>query len=158
MDNVIVNQIMQNLNITIVVALLIAGAIFKHWISWVNNKYIPIILIGLGIILSIVLQLPIHDGASVVMYIVQGMASGIAASVLHDKGKDIIQELFNKEEITKNVEDRVNSEVSKQLERLASIDFTDVDKKIDAEMGDKPDDEDKKTVDISKEINDITND
>ena len=117
MDNVIVNQIMQNLNITIVVALLIVGAIFKHWISWVNNKYIPIILIGLGIILSIVLQLPIHDGASVVMYIIQGMASGIAASVLHDKGKDIIQELFNKEEITKNVEDRVNSEAVRKISK-----------------------------------------
>lgn len=157
MENVIVSQITQNIDITIVVVLLIVGAIFKHWISWVDNKYIPVILIGLGMILAIVLQLPIHDGAAVVVCIIKGLASGIAATVLHDKGKDIIQELFNKEEIAKNVEDRVNDEVNKQLEKLASIDFTDVDKKIDAEMGDKTE-EDQQTVDISKEINDITND
>lgn len=155
MENVIVSQITKNIDITLVVVLLVVGAIFKHWITWVENKYIPVILIGLGIVLAIILQLPIHDGSAVVMCLVQGMASGIAASILHDKGKDIIKELFDKEEISKNVEDKVNDEVTKQLEKLASIDFSDVDEKIDAEMGDKVDTE---TVDISKEINDITND
>lgn len=145
METVIVNQITQNINITIVVLLLIIGAIFKHWIKWVDNKYIPVILIGLGVVLTIIFHCPIESGALVIGYLIEGAASGIAATIVHSKGKDIIQELFDKDTVIKNVEDEVDDVINKKLEELGSIDFSDIDEQIDKEMGDT-------YVDLSKEI------
>lgn len=145
MDTVIINQITQNINITIVVLLLIVGAIFKHWIKWVDNKYIPVILIGLGVVLTIIFHFPIKNGALIIGYLIEGAASGIAATIVHSKGKDIIQDLFDKDTVIKNVEDEVDDVVNKKLEELGSIDFSDIDKQIDKEMGDN-------YVDLSNEI------
>lgn len=155
MDNVVASWITQNINITIVIILLIIGAVFKHWITAVPNKYIPVILLPLGIILAILFHLPITNSGFVFGYIVEGIASAVAAMVTHSKGKDIIQELFNKDTFTKNVEDKVDDKVQEELEKLASVDFSDVDEKIDAEMGDKSEDA---SVDISDAINEVTKD
>lgn len=155
MDNVIVTWITQNINITIVVILLLIGAVFKHWITAVPNKYIPVILLLLGIILAILFHLPITNSGLIFGYIVEGIASAVAAMVTHSKGKDIIQDLFNKDTFTKNVEDKVDDKVQEELEKLASVDFSDVDEKINAEMGDDPTDA---NVDISDAINEVTKD
>lgn len=155
MDNVIASWITQNINITIVIILLVIGAVFKHWIKAVPNKYIPVILLPLGIILAILFHLPITNSGLIFGYIIEGIASAVAAMVTHSKGKDIIQELFNKDTFTKNVESRVDDKVQEELEKLASVDFSDVDEKINEEMGDKSEDA---SVDISDAINEVTKD
>ena len=155
MDNVIATWITQNINITIVVILLLIGAVFKHWITTVPNKYIPVILLPLGIILAILFHLPITNSGLIFGYIVEGIASAVAAMVTHSKGKDIIQDLFDKDTFTKNIEDKVDDKVQEELEKLASVDFSDVDEKINAEMGDDPTDA---NVDISDAINEVSKD
>ena len=75
--------------------------------------------------------------------------------IVHSKGKDIIQELFNKDTFTKNIEGKVDDKVQEELEKLASVDFSDVDKKINEEMGDKSEDS---NVDISDAINEVIKD
>lgn len=155
MDNVIATWITQNINITIIVILLLVGGVFKHWITAVPNKYIPVILLPLGIILAILFHLPITDSGLVFGYIVEGIASAIAAMVTQSKGKDIIQDLFGNDNFSKNVEDKVDDKVQEELGKLASIDFTDVDKAIDEEVGEKTTDD---SVDISDAINEVTRD
>ena len=74
MDNVIATWITQNINITIIVILLLVGGVFKHWIAAVPNKYIPVIILPLGIILAILFHLPITDSGLIFGYIVEGIA------------------------------------------------------------------------------------
>ena len=155
MDNVIASWVTQNINTTIVVILLLIGAVFKHWIKAVPNKYIPVILLPFGVILAILFHLPITNSALIFGYIVEGIASAVAAMIVHSKGKDIIQELFNKDTFTKNIEGKVDDKVQEELEKLASVDFSDVDKKINEEMGDQSEDS---NVDISDAINEVIKD
>lgn len=152
MENVIITQITNNINITIVVLLLIIGAIFKHWITFVDNKYIPVILCGLGVVFTIIFHLPISNGAIVISYLIEGVASGIAATIVHSKGKDIIAELMDKDRIVENVEEEVDKVVQDQLNKLASIDFSNVDEEIAKEMGEDVEEE-SDTVDISDTFN-----
>lgn len=150
MENVIISQITGNINITIVVVLLVIGAIIKHWMSFVPNKYIPVILCALGVVLTFIFHLPIEVvGASIIAYVMEGLASGIAATIVHSKGKDIIAELFDKDRIIENVEDEVDKAVQDQLNKLASIDFSNVDEEIAKEMGEELPDSDDGLVDIS---------
>lgn len=149
MESVIISQITNNINITIVVLLLIIGAVFKHWITFVDNKYIPVILCGLGVVFTIIFHLPIANGALVISYLIEGVASGIAATIVHSKGKDIIAELLDKDRIVANVEDEVDKVVQDQLNKLASIDFTNVDEEIEKEMNSDSSTSDVDTVDIS---------
>lgn len=148
MESVIISQITNNINITIVVLLLIIGAVFKHWITFVDNKYIPVILCGLGVVFTIIFHLPISNGALIISYLIEGVASGIAATIVHSKGKDIIAELMDKDRIVANVEDEVDKVVQDQLNKLASIDFSNVDEEIEKEMGNDCSPEED-TVDIS---------
>lgn len=155
MENVIISQITSNLNITIVVLLLIVGAVFKHWITVVDNKYIPIILCGLGIVFTLIFHLPIEVnstlGVSIVSFIIEGIASGIAATIVHSKGKDIIAELWDKDRIIENVESDVDKAVQEQLDKLASIDFSNIDEEIAKEMGEELEHtESENMVDISE--------
>ena len=55
MDNVVATWITQNINIVIVVLLLLIGGVFKHWIQAVPNKYIPVILLPVGIVLGMLI-------------------------------------------------------------------------------------------------------
>lgn len=151
MESVIITQITNNINITIVVLLLIIGAVFKHWITFVDNKYIPVILCGLGVIFTIIFHFPISNGALIISYLIEGVASGIAATIVHSKGKDIIAELMDKDRIVENVEDEVDRVVQDQLNKLASIDFSNVDEEIAKEMGESV--EEDNTVDISDTFN-----
>lgn len=155
MENVIISQITSNINITIVVLLLIVGAVFKHWITVVDNKYIPVILCGLGIVFTVIFHLPIEVnstlGISIINFIIEGVASGIAATIVHSKGKDIIAELWDKDRIIENVETEVDKAVQDQLDKLASIDFTNIDEEIAKEMGEEPErSESENMVDISE--------
>lgn len=155
MENVIISQITSNINITIVVLLLIVGAVFKHWITAVDNKYIPVILCGLGIVFTVIFHLPIEVnstlGISIINFIIEGVASGIAATIVHSKGKDIIAELWDKDRIIENVETEVDKAVQDQLDKLASIDFTNIDEEIAKEMGEEPErTEYENMVDISE--------
>lgn len=151
MESVIITQITNNINITIVVLLLIIGAVFKHWITFVDNKYIPVILCGLGVVFTIIFHFPISNGALIISYLIEGVASGIAATIVHSKGKDIIAELMDKDRIVENVEDEVDRVVQDQLNKLASIDFSNVDEEIAKEMGESV--EEDNTVDISDTFN-----
>lgn len=156
MENVIISQITQNVNITIVVLLLIIGAVFKHWITMVENKYIPVILCVLGVVFTFIFHLPIAVdttfGAVVIAYIVEGIATGIAATIVHSKGKDIIADLFNKETFADTVEDGVDKYVQEQLEKLGEIDFSKLDNniKMEEQTEDKQEEE---LVDLTEAIN-----
>lgn len=155
MENVIISQITQNVNITIVVLLLIIGAVFKHWITMVENKYIPVILCVLGVVFTFIFHLPITVdatlGAVIIAYIVEGIATGIAATIVHSKGKDIIADLFDKETFADNIEDGVDKIVQEQLEKLGNIDFTQLDKNIEEEVTTEEKKEEN-LVDISEAI------
>lgn len=73
------------MNIVVVLACMLVGYIAKHWISDVENKWIPTIVCVLGIILQFVI-----DGPSVENFVVGGI-SGLASTGLHQLFKSYIE-------------------------------------------------------------------
>lgn len=76
---------MDYMNIVVVLACLLVGYIAKHWVSDVDNKWIPTIVCLLGIILQFVIA-----GVSVENFVVGGI-SGLASTGLHQLFKSYIE-------------------------------------------------------------------
>lgn len=72
------------MNIVVVLACMLVGYIAKHWISDVDNKWIPTIVCLLGIILQFVIA-----GVSVENFVIGGI-SGLASTGLHQLFKSYI--------------------------------------------------------------------
>lgn len=66
---------------------LCVGYVVKKWVKDVDNKYIPTINAVLGVILAIVMNLHSID----VGVILGGLASGLAATGMHQAFKQIIE-------------------------------------------------------------------
>ena len=66
---------------------LCVGYVVKKWVKDVDNKYIPTINAVLGVILAIVMNLHSID----VSVILCGLASGLAATGMHQAFKQIIE-------------------------------------------------------------------
>lgn len=75
---------MDYMNIVVVLACLLVGYIAKHWISDVDNKWIPTIVCLLGIVLQFVIA-----GVSVENFVIGGI-SGLASTGLHQLFKSYI--------------------------------------------------------------------
>lgn len=76
---------MDYMNIVVVLACLLVGYIAKHWVSDVDNKWIPTIVCLLGIILQFVIA-----GVSVENFVIGGI-SGLASTGLHQLFKSYIE-------------------------------------------------------------------
>lgn len=96
MDTVISNTILggQGLfSIAVVLACFVVGYVLKHYTK-VPNRYIPLIMIGLGIILNVLLNIPVKNidpetGEEIqaeitIVTILIGAISGLASSGLYE--------------------------------------------------------------------------
>ena len=72
-------------NVVVVLACMLVGYILKHWISDVDNKWIPTIVCVLGIVLQFVIA-----GTSVDNFVIGGI-SGLASTGLHQMFKSYIE-------------------------------------------------------------------
>lgn len=75
---------MDYMNIVVVLACLLVGYIAKHWISDVDNKWIPTVVCVLGIVLQFTIA-----GVSVENFVIGGI-SGLASTGLHQLFKSYI--------------------------------------------------------------------
>jgi hypothetical protein len=71
------------------------GALLKHCCAKIDNKYIPVFLIGAGIVVALVMHYPFDVKEYLLTYLIEGFASGFAATIVHQKGKDIFSALLN---------------------------------------------------------------
>ena len=76
---------MDYMNIVVVLACLLVGYIAKHWVSDVDNKWIPTIVCILGIVLQFVIA-----GVSVENFVIGGI-SGLGSTGLHQLFKSYIE-------------------------------------------------------------------
>lgn len=65
---------------------LVVGYILKHWIEDVDNKIIPTVCAGVGLILAMWINYPTIDAEVVLM----GLASGLASTGLHQAFKQFM--------------------------------------------------------------------
>lgn len=72
-------------NVVVVLACMLVGYVAKHWISDVDNKWIPTIVCVLGVTLQFVIA-----GASVENFVIGGI-SGLASTGLHQLLKSYIE-------------------------------------------------------------------
>lgn len=78
-----------SINIALVIILLAMGYILKAKIKAVKNSDIPVYLIVIGVIISILMEIPFSGKIDMIDIIVRGIASAIAASIVYDKYKDV---------------------------------------------------------------------
>lgn len=71
--------------LTVVVACLVAGYIIKKWIKDVDNKYIPTILVALGLVLNLFVS-----GFSIESAVF-GAVMGLASTGFHQAFKQYIE-------------------------------------------------------------------
>lgn len=65
---------------------LVVGYIFKHWVKDVDNKWIPTMCAGLGMVLSIWMNWVVTPEV-----ILTGLASGLASTGLHEAYKQLVK-------------------------------------------------------------------
>lgn len=70
----------------VVAACLVFGYIIKKWVKDVDNKWIPTILAGLGVVFAILIQQDVS-----VEIVVCGAFSGLISTGLHQAFKQLIQ-------------------------------------------------------------------
>ena len=79
----------ESINIALVIILLAIGYILKAKVKAVKNSDIPVYLIVIGVIISILMEIPFTSGVDPITMVVRGIASAIAASIVYDKYKDV---------------------------------------------------------------------
>lgn len=89
----VVSVTLAGVNVTLVVVLIGIGALLKHAIKALDNQYIPVILTLVSIILVIVMNIPFNPQTHLLTYLVEGFASALIATIVHEKGKDIFTSL-----------------------------------------------------------------
>lgn len=78
-----------SINVALVIILLAIGYILKAKIKAVKNSDIPVYLIVIGVVISILMEIPFSGKVDLINIIVRGIASAIAASIVYDKYKDV---------------------------------------------------------------------
>ena len=94
-NEAVLQQIMEvlekNVNITIVLFCLVIGAVIKHFVTKLDNTYIPLILLVSGIVFSIILAIPTGElKTDTVNVIITGIASAVASIGIHQTGKTLM--------------------------------------------------------------------
>lgn len=93
----IINTTLGSINISLVIVLLGIGAILKHAIKSLDNNVIPIVMIVLGVIIVLFMNAPFDPQKMLLQYLVQGIASGYCAIIVHGKSKEIYHDFIGKD-------------------------------------------------------------
>ena len=78
----------QNINIGVVILCLAIGFILKHVITGINNNWIPVILLVLGIIFAVIFDFS-NIKTNTLNILITGIASGGIAIGIHQTGKTL---------------------------------------------------------------------
>lgn len=72
-------------SIAVILACFVIGYVIKHY-THIANNYIPLILIGMGIIINTLLNLPVteEDSGVTMLTVLAGAVSGLASSGLYE--------------------------------------------------------------------------
>ena len=93
-----------SINISLVIVLVGIGWVLKHLVPKLDNQYIPVALMCIGIVLVIALNVPFNAQEELLSLLVQGIASGFVAVMVHKGGKSIIGDLSS---VTKAITEEV---------------------------------------------------
>ncbi len=80
-------------NIPLIIVLMFIGHALKHYVKKLDNATIPIWLGVIGIVLSILMQVPFNPQEKLLTVLVQGIVCAVLATILFDKFKDIQQDI-----------------------------------------------------------------
>lgn len=78
-------------NIPLIIVLMFIGYALKHYVKKLDNATIPIWLGIIGIVLSVLMQVPFNPQEKLLTVLVQGIVCAVLATILFDKFKDIQQ-------------------------------------------------------------------
>lgn len=78
-------------NIPLIIVLMFIGYALKHYVKKLDNATIPIWLGVVGIVLSVLMQVPFNPQEKLLTVLVQGIVCAVLATILFDKVKDIKQ-------------------------------------------------------------------
>lgn len=78
-------------NIPLIIVLMFIGYVLKHYVKKLDNATIPIWLGVIGIVLSVLMQVPFNPQEKLLIVLVQGIVCAFLATILFDKIKDIQQ-------------------------------------------------------------------
>lgn len=96
MVNDVIQQIVDlasmNINVALIIVLLAVGFFIKHVLP-VDNKYIPIILGIVAIILVVLMNIPFNPQKELITLLIEAIVSTFFASIIQSKGKDIMEGL-----------------------------------------------------------------
>lgn len=82
------------INLVVLGICLCLGYVIKKSLTFVNNKYIPLIMLVTGTIINILMNYPNVDP----LIILGGMISGLASTGMYEAMKSLIEKNENKEE------------------------------------------------------------
>lgn len=82
------------INLVVLGICLCLGYVIKKSLTFVNNRYIPLIMLVTGTIINIFMNYPNVDP----MIILGGMISGLASTGMYEAMKSLIEKDGNKEE------------------------------------------------------------
>lgn len=80
------NVLLEFINIIVLGICLCVGYVIKNSLSFIPNKYIPLIMLILGVILNIIFNIPNITGEVVLT----GMISGLASTGLYEMFKNLL--------------------------------------------------------------------
>lgn len=80
------NVLLEFINIIVLGICLCVGYVIKNSLSFIPNKYIPLIMLILGVILNIIFNIPNITGE----IILTGMISGLASTGLYEMFKNLL--------------------------------------------------------------------
>lgn len=80
------NVLLEFINIIVLGICLCVGYVIKNSLSFIPNKYIPLIMLVLGVILNIIFNIPNITGE----IILTGMISGLASTGLYEMFKNLL--------------------------------------------------------------------
>lgn len=80
------NVLLEFINVIVLGICLCVGYVIKNSLSFIPNKYIPLIMLILGVILNIIFNIPNITGE----IILTGMISGLASTGLYEMFKNLL--------------------------------------------------------------------
>lgn len=80
------NVLLEFINVIVLGICLCVGYVIKNSLSFIPNKYIPLIMLILGVILNIIFNIPNITGEVVLT----GMISGLASTGLYEMFKNLL--------------------------------------------------------------------
>lgn len=103
----IVDMTLGSVNVGLVIILIAVGAILKHACKSLNNNMIPVILIPLSVVIVIGLNTPFDLKEMLIPLLVEGIASAYCAIIVHEKSKDIYNNIV---EMDKSEQEKAEAE------------------------------------------------